>query len=303
MVSSCEAKSLVRGALGMSINNSVNSITIVTAFFDIGRGDWSTEKGHSSHLLRNNQTYLSYFENLAKLDNEMVVFTTEEIAPFVIKLRKGKKTEVVIVDLDSKFKGLLTSIRDILKNADFMEKIPEAQRKNPEYWSEKYVLINNLKTYFVHTAIKEFDLVNDLVAWVDFGYCRDTDTLANINNWYYNFDAQYIHLFTLKRSKLLSVFNNPNFPYKKHQITNCILNNKATIIGGVIVGHKQLWNEFLIVVKDAQRAIYQENMVDDDQGVYLMCNYLRPDLIKLHYLGKDNNGKKDWFGTMQKFHV
>ena len=74
----------------MSINNSVNSITIVTAFFDIGRGDWSTEKGHSSHLLRNNQTYLSYFENLAKLDNEMVVFTFEEMKPYIRKLRGNK---------------------------------------------------------------------------------------------------------------------------------------------------------------------------------------------------------------------
>ena len=286
----------------MNINNPVKSITIVTAFFDIGRGDWSTDNGHPSYLHRDNETYLSYFENLAKLDNEMVVFTTKETAPFVIELRTGKQTEVVIIDLDSKFKNLLRCIKDVLENADFIKKIPKSQQKNPEYWSEKYVLINNLKAYFVHTAIKEFNLVNDLVAWVDFGYCRDADTLTDINNWYYNFDTQYIHLFTLKKSKLLSVFNNPNFPYKKHQVINSILNNKAVIIGGVIVGHKKLWDEFLAVVKNAQKSIYEQNMVDDDQGVYLMCNYLRPDLIKLHYLGKNKENKENWFGVMQKFH-
>ncbi|MGP9692794.1 WlaTC/HtrL family glycosyltransferase, partial [Psychrobacter sp. AOP30-A2-5] len=42
-----------------SISTTEKSITIVTAYFDIGRGDWSTEKGHPSHLLRDNQTYLS----------------------------------------------------------------------------------------------------------------------------------------------------------------------------------------------------------------------------------------------------
>ena len=82
-----------------SISTTEKSITIVTAYFDIGRGDWSTEKGHPSHLLRDNQTYLSYFENLAKLDNEMVVFTFEEMKPYIRKLRGNKPTKIIIIDL------------------------------------------------------------------------------------------------------------------------------------------------------------------------------------------------------------
>ncbi|MBD5709322.1 WlaTC/HtrL family glycosyltransferase, partial [Citrobacter freundii] len=53
-----------------------SSITIVTAFFDIGRGDWTSNKGFSPHLERTADTYIQYFENLSKLDNDMVIFTS-----------------------------------------------------------------------------------------------------------------------------------------------------------------------------------------------------------------------------------
>ncbi|EER47878.1 hypothetical protein AM305_05579 [Actinobacillus minor NM305] len=43
-------------------------ITIVTAFFDIGRGNISTEAGYPSYLIRSNNTYFSYFVHLAKLE-------------------------------------------------------------------------------------------------------------------------------------------------------------------------------------------------------------------------------------------
>ena len=43
-------------------------ITIVTAFFDIGRGNISTEAGYPSYLIRSNNTYFSYFVHLAKVE-------------------------------------------------------------------------------------------------------------------------------------------------------------------------------------------------------------------------------------------
>ena len=109
----------------MSINNSVNSITIVTAFFDIGRGDWSTEKGHPSHLLRDNQTYLSYFENLAKLDNEMIIFTSREFELIVKQLRKDKPTKIVTIDIDREFSRELASIKSIIRSESFQEKVSD----------------------------------------------------------------------------------------------------------------------------------------------------------------------------------
>ena len=47
-------------------NKLINSeITIITAFFDIGRGDWGSNQGYATHLARSTEQYFEYFKNLA----------------------------------------------------------------------------------------------------------------------------------------------------------------------------------------------------------------------------------------------
>ncbi len=78
------------------------SITIVTAFFDIGRGDWTSNKGFSPHLERTADTYIQYFENLSELGNDMVIFTSSELKPKIEAIRNGKSTVVVTLDINKK---------------------------------------------------------------------------------------------------------------------------------------------------------------------------------------------------------
>ena len=51
----------------------MGNITIVTAFFDIGRGSWTPDKGLPHYLQRSNETYLERFGHMATLDNEMEI--------------------------------------------------------------------------------------------------------------------------------------------------------------------------------------------------------------------------------------
>ena len=51
----------------------MNEISIVTAFFDIGRGDWTPDKGLPHYLQRTTDTYFDRFANMANLDNTLVV--------------------------------------------------------------------------------------------------------------------------------------------------------------------------------------------------------------------------------------
>ena len=44
----------------------MNDITIVTSFFDIGRGNWTLDRGLPHYLQRTNETYLERFAHLAK---------------------------------------------------------------------------------------------------------------------------------------------------------------------------------------------------------------------------------------------
>ncbi len=291
------------------IENEIRNNTdigIVTAFFDIGRGSWTKDKGYSEHLLRTNENYINYFKQLAKLDNEMVVYTSKEFVDTVYQIRGGggKTTHVITVDLDKEFKSALEKISSIQKNQKFIDKIPVNQRKNPEYWSPYYILVTNLKSYFVTRTIKEELLTPNQIAWVDFGYCRDADVLGNITHWQYNFKPNYLHLFALKRPYLFANIKNPRFPYTKKQALKFIFHNKKGIIGGVIVGNKDVWLKFHTMVSEVQTELMNNLIVDDDQGVYIYTFVQNQDLFKLNYLGRSPAGKKyNWFGTMQLFHI
>ena len=74
----------------------MNEISIVTAFFDIGRGDWTPEKGLPHYLQRTNDTYFERFANMASLDNTIVVYTSEDLAEKVWEIRKDRTDKTVV---------------------------------------------------------------------------------------------------------------------------------------------------------------------------------------------------------------
>ena len=89
------------------------SISIVTAFFDIGRGELSKDKGYPIFTHRTTETYFEYFSNLAKLENKMIIFTSEEYRDKILKIRKEKPTKIIVIDLKKKFRRQLKKIKDI----------------------------------------------------------------------------------------------------------------------------------------------------------------------------------------------
>ena len=80
-------------------------ITIVTAFFDIGRGE--IKKEESKNLKRSPEIYFSYFNFLAELDNDMIIFTEEKYKEKIQKMRKNKKTKIITFDLNKKFSKII----------------------------------------------------------------------------------------------------------------------------------------------------------------------------------------------------
>ncbi|WP_180138136.1 WlaTC/HtrL family glycosyltransferase [Acinetobacter sp. YH12043] len=263
-----------------------SEITIVSAFFDIGRGNWSVEKGHPSYLQRSPEKYLDYFSNLAELENDMIIFTSSEFSEKIRKIRKNKKTIVVEIDINSKFSDCREKIKAVQNSSVFKNTVDPAQSRNPEYWSPDYVLVTNLKAYFVKKSITSKLVNTHLVAWVDFGYCRSKETLNGLVKWKYPFNEDKIHFFTI----------NKNFKISKELVNESILRNQVFIIGGAIVGTKEKWLNFSNIVYNCQKEILLDSMVDDDQGVFMMAFLEDKDNIKLNYLGKNK-----WFNLFKLF--
>lgn len=264
-----------------------STITIVTAFFDIGRGNLQSKEELPDYMTRTNDTYFEYFSNLATLDNPMVIFSDNEHIERIKKIRGNKPTKIIPFNIN-KFDKILLRIKEIQNSKEFKSKVRPDLLKNIEYWNHKYVLVTNLKSYLFNKAIKDKLVHTELVSWVDFGYVRDLDTLNNIKKWKYHFSDDKIHFFTIKNNHVLL--------NKSSDVYHAIFNNIVFVIGGAIVSHKKNWNLFFKANLSSQKLLLKNNIVDDDQGVFLMTIIKEKDKFKFNYLGKDK-----WFHLFKKF--
>jgi protein YibB len=265
---------------------TATNITIVTAFFDIGRGGWnnSVQKngGPLPHYLeRNNDVYIERFSNMCALDNDIIVFTSPDIAPRLeaIAANRIHRTVVVPFDLIAKFSDKRARIRAVMDDPAFIQKINPAQRRNPEYWSEDYVLVTGLKAYFVATAI-ENNLVNtEQVAWIDFGYCRTPATLAGKTSWKHEFDSTKIHFWNCQI---------PNLESPDTEIARAVIDNSVIIFGAMVVAHRSYWRPLAEGMDHSLNNLIANGLVDDDQGLWLMCYFGNPNIFQLHPLDYNN---------------
>ncbi|CAG9433138.1 protein YibB [Providencia alcalifaciens] len=263
------------------------STTIVTAFFDIGRGDWNSSHGHLDHLERKTDTYFNYFSQLAKFDNNMVVFTSANFKERILKIRAGKPTHVIVLDINKKFKHIIKKISAIQLSRSFKERIKPKQLENPEYWSPEYVLLTNLKTYFVNKAGQLGLANNELIAWIDFGYIRNNKTRYGITEWNHSFDREKMHFFSIRDGLDLT----------NHELVmKYVIENHTYIIGGVIVGTKEQWAHLYQLTLNVQHDLLSSGIIDDDQGIFLVCASKKPDLVKIHFLGY-----MKWFSIFRLF--
>lgn len=258
-------------------------ITIVTAFFDIGRGDWTSDKGFPNYLHRSTDTYFERFSHLAKLDNEMFIFTSKDLIDRVADIRGDKPTVIFEFDLASEAVDLREQIELVYSIPDYQRMINPRERVNPEYWNADYVIINLFKSTFACMA--SIQAKNDMIAWLDFGYCRTKNTLYGVKNWQYPFNKDKIHLFDLK-------------DYTGTSIHSLISNNDVHITGPCIVASKENWRKLEFCVLEGAKELLQNNLIDDDQLLLLLGYLSDPELFELHRVTPD-----DWFTVFRDFNV
>ena len=262
----------------------MNDISIVTAFFDIGRGDWTPDKGLPHYLQRTTDTYLDRFSHMAKLENEMVVFTSEDLAPKVKELRGDRPTQIVVFDFHNSLQELRGKIKAVQQSEKYQSLIHPTQVRNPEYWNADYVLVNALKSTFVRKAIDYNMINNELVAWLDFGYCRSEESLNGKTKWQYPFDPDKIHFFTIK-----------DF-VKGTYIQDIIATNDVHVTGPCIVAGKTSWRKLELLVHHNIEELLKNNLIDDDQTLLLMSYLTQPDLFELHPVSI-----RDWFVAFKDY--
>jgi protein YibB len=268
-------------------------ITIVTAFFDIGRDEDPEDKSIKAEQWqkRSSRDYLEWFENFAQIKNKMIIYTSKEFKPKVTYLRNKygniKNTNVVVLEKysDISKENFETKAEEIVSSLVFRKEL-----KQPglvECWNPRYSLINFFKSYYIVDAIESGIVDTTLVAWVDFGYCRSLETLPQNKFWYYPFDESKITVFT----------NNAKID-KRLNIKKVIKNNQDYIRGGVIIGGTREFFVFKEIMTNNLKKLLKLKLIDDDQTVMLMSYLQHPDRFNLL-----EGNKEDWFAVLKEYNV
>jgi protein YibB len=253
-----------------------DEFTVVTGYFDIGRGDWGgAVKGRPipGWIRRTNDDYLAHFGYLARIKNEMIVFTEPRFAEPVLAARKahGLEASTVVMTLDRPFANdpVLAATRARIEAAmhkrltDFV-----AEPAKPEAWSSDYVLVTALKPVFAIAALELGLATRRQLAWLDFSYCRDPASFDPAYPW--RFDCgERLHLFTIETPDNRSIEEMVRTAY-------------CPFHGAQVFGRIGLWPRFRDLFEAALAELLAQDLADDDQGLLMMAWRAAPDLFQLH---------------------
>jgi protein YibB len=258
-----------------------DSVTVVTAFFDIGRDSWSGSI--DGRLARSVSQYLEYFSMLARLRNSMIIFTEPHLGDTVLKMRHGLEDRTVIHTIEGLFD--LPEIRRLVEVIS--TRMNDTLRRfvwrplSPEYNDPRYVLVNALKSTFVCSA----KISDPNAAWLDFGYVRDPATFDPEIEWRFDPHGK-INLFRFLKD------DRPIFDIVREGI--------VCFQGCHIVGPTATWPHFNARLGKALEALLDCGLVDDDQTLLGMAWRAAPDEFIAHDVRID--GPLGWRFIFRKFH-
>lgn len=252
---------------------------IVTAFYDIGRGQWQ-------HYQRSSERYFACFERLSLLENDIVVFSQPQFRERFEALQRHKPNlHVVYDDVFVAHAELLERIRHIQQDPAFRAGIGPIE--SPEYNSAEYVLVNYLKSEFCCQALAQYSQA--CIAWIDFGYLRKPRQLPRTRRWESPWATSGLHFFGLR-------------PVEEAQdLLQIIQTNTVYIQGCHLIGQREDWPFLREAMSAALNSLLEQGWVDDDQTLLLMAAQAHPDRITVHPNPPDE--RLGWFNVFRRFNA
>jgi hypothetical protein len=132
-------------------------------------------------------------------------------------------------------------------------------------------------------------VTNDIVSWIDFGYARTPDKIPTNKKWQYNFDESKIHLFDYK-------------DLGNRTVAETIYQGDVVVFGAFVVAHRNLWPKMSSLMDKSFDMLIEQNVTDDDQGLWLQASLLEPDSFEMHRIPDHQEGH-DPFVLFQKFNT
>lgn len=260
---------------------SNSDVTFVTGLWDIKRGELS--EGWS----RNYNHYLNKFEELLKIENNLIIFGDKELEKFVFERRDIKNTQFILRDLEwiknsTPFEG----IQKIRLDENWSSQsgwLSESTQAKLEYYNplvmSKMFLLNDARIF------DKFD--SKFMFWLDAGI---TNT---IHPGYFTHDK-----IQNKLSSLFNKFSFICFPYKAnneiHGFSYPKINEyaqddvKLVARGGFFGGPKQTIQDINTIYYQLLNKTISDGYMGTEESVFSIMLYKHHDIID--YIEIDDNG-------------
>lgn len=249
--------------------------TVVTGFFDIGRGEWQNYN-------RKIDEYLKNFENLLRLNVNMIIYIERQYTEFVHNIREDipKKTTIITSKItDLYMYKYLTKIKEIQANP--LYSIGHPNPSAPEICKPLYNIVTCSKMDMVAQATN-YDHESDYFIWLDAGYTHSTVDLSKL-------DWNPTTLFEHKK-KLAVIALCPLHDASDDPLT--FFNQyKDVLIGGFFGGYRDTIKTVRYMYYQLVDEIFDKySLKDDDQFYNTLLAKRNPELFQIYY--------SFWYGAM-----
>jgi hypothetical protein len=229
----------------------------VTAFKDIGRGQWS-------QFVRPSSEYMDSFDQLVRTGLDVVCFMDEETATPATPTN----LRVHPYDEDSTFIPKYKDREQAIMESGMYRRMLSHRLNHPEHSVPLYNLVNHNKVAFIKRAR---DLHPDyaMYVWIDFHYARHGTMRTS-----YTLD----HL-PIDRVTIASFCHAHELPEADHQ--HLAMESKETIVGSVFVVPHGVVDTFYGSYEAALVNKYEAGVADDDQNVHAFLARCSPELYNV----------------------
>jgi hypothetical protein len=259
----------------------MSNITLVTGIWDIGRGDLS--EGWSRPF----QHYLDKFEQLLKVEENLIIFGEDELEKFVFERRSSENTQFISRPLswfqDNEF---FKNIQKIRTNEDWLNRAGWL-RESTQARLENYNPLVMSKVFLLNDA-KIMDKFNsEYMFWIDGGL---TNT---VHPGYFTHDKVLDKL-----SKYISKFSFVCFPYDaeteihgfEYNRLNDIAGDKVNKVarGGFFGGPKHTIGDINGIYYNLLQSTLNEGLMGTEESIFSIMCYKHSDIVD--YFEIESNG-------------
>jgi hypothetical protein len=242
------------------------SLCIVSAFLDIGRGEWTVFR-------RSLKQYFINFLPYTRFEHEMIVFMDDRhIGDLSTLCENAKNITLIPINRDWMQENIhayqqLSRETEIMESEEFKTLVSH-RLLHPECCKPEYNIMQHAKIDFVsYTIINKLSQA-DYFAWSDFGYFQSLDRIPERSLDITKFNLEKINF------QGMSELSSQDF-----DIMYTLTHAPERVGGFFYIGNPNQLLEYQELYHQVCKEFHDMGIVDDDQHIMIQCIAKQPSLF------------------------